>query len=537
MPLRNPWGFGAADFIELLLALLLVGLYVARPFLEPHFKRLAQRTVPCMLLLFALPVVLRLALLPHFPVPTPSGSDDFSHLLVASTLSHFRLANPVHPFHRFFEAIYIMQEPSYSSMYPPGQGLVLAIGHTIFRHPWAGVLLTVAAFCALCYWMLRAWTTPAWALVGGLLAVYQFGPLNQWMNTYWANAIPAVAGCLVFGALPRLRSEPHMRHGLLLGLGLALHLITRPFEFLLLCAAALLFLPRTRALIPAALMLLPAVGILLLQNKAVTGQWTTLPYMLSRYQYGIPATFVFEPNPTPHRPLTQEQDLDYRAQSAIHGDAPETVGSFFHRFFYRLRYYRFFLLPPLYLALAVFLVTLREWRYVRVVGAIAIFLLASNLYPYFYAHYVGAVACLFVLMSVVGMSRLQRWNLGALLFLLCTTLFIVWYGIRLSGQEDLFPLLAFDDWNFVNHGDPESRIDINRRLAASPGKQLVFVRYSPNHGFHEWIHNDADIDASRVVWALDLGPEEDRQLIRYYPDRRVWIVEPDAQPATLSPYR
>ncbi len=175
--LGNPLGFGVADYVELLLAMLLVGLYFARPVIEPYFRRLAERTSLCMVVLAVLPVALRLALLPHFPVPTPTGSDDFSHLLRGRYhLAHFRLANPTHLFHQFFEAIYVMQEPTYSSMYPPGQGLVLAIGRLLFGTPWAGVVLTVAAFCSLCYWMLRGWTTPVWALAGGLLAVFQFGP-------------------------------------------------------------------------------------------------------------------------------------------------------------------------------------------------------------------------------------------------------------------------------------------------------------------------------------------------------------------------
>ena len=311
LPLLNPIGFGAADFIELLFATFLLILYLAYPLIAPYFRRLAGRTTLCMILLGTLPIALRLALLPHFPVPTPGGSDDFSHLLVADTLAHFRLANPPHPFHRFFEAIFVLQEPSYSSMYPPGQGLFLAIGRLLTGTPWAGVLLADGLFCSLCYWMLRAWTSPSWALTGGLLAVFEFGPLNQWMNTYWTTAIPALAGCLVFGALGRAVARPELRtrYAVLLGLGLALHLITRPFEFGLLAITVLIALPllrpSLRLAVPALLVLLPAVALLLFQNKAVTGSWTTLPYMLSRYQYGIPATFAFEPNPTPHRPLTR----------------------------------------------------------------------------------------------------------------------------------------------------------------------------------------------------------------------------------------
>ena len=67
------------------------------------------------------------------------------------------------------------------------------------------------------------------------------------------------------------------------------------------------------------------------------------------------------------------------------------------------------------------------------------------------------------------------------------------------------------------------------------GEQLVFVHYASSHKFHEWIHNDADIDSARVVWALDLGPDENHKLIAYYPRRHVWIVNPDAQPPTLMP--
>src|ERR1022692_2771640 len=67
--------------------------------------RAAARTGWCMLALAILPIALRLAMLAQSPAPTPNGSDDFSHLLVADTLRHFRLANPPHPLHQFFETI------------------------------------------------------------------------------------------------------------------------------------------------------------------------------------------------------------------------------------------------------------------------------------------------------------------------------------------------------------------------------------------------------------------------------------------------
>ena len=117
LPLHNPIGFGAADFIELLLAVILILLVlVSRPWIEPYASRLAVKTRWCMLLLAASPVALRMLLLPHHPVPSPDIYDEFGHLLVADTLRHFRLANPPHPMHQFFETFFVLQQPTHSSI-------------------------------------------------------------------------------------------------------------------------------------------------------------------------------------------------------------------------------------------------------------------------------------------------------------------------------------------------------------------------------------------------------------------------------------
>ncbi len=194
-----------------------------------------------------LPVALRLALLPHHPAPAPDLYDEFGHLLVADTLRHLRLANPAHPMHQFFETFFVLQEPTYSSIYPLGQGLALALGWTLFGLPWAGVLLSTAAFCALCYWMLRGWTTPGWALAGRRAGGDGIRPAEPVDEQLLGRRLPAAAGCLVFGALPRLRASRRTRDALLLGLGLAIHLLTRPYESIFLAAGVVFyFLPAVR---------------------------------------------------------------------------------------------------------------------------------------------------------------------------------------------------------------------------------------------------------------------------------------------------
>lgn len=546
----------AADAIGFLFSLaMLAGVLLWQP-LERMARGLAARPVWCGVLLAALPVLLRLALLPQHPEPTPAGADDFSYLLLSDTFAHFRLANPPHPMHRFFEANFVLQEPHYSSVFPPGQGLFLAAGQILTGHAWAGVLLSEAGLCGLCYWMLLGWTSPLWALAGGLLAVCEFGPLNQWMNAYWGGAVPGIAGCLMFGALPRLRGRG-ISPAALLGAGLGLSWLTRPFETALAGLSAALYFgmllrgmeARKLVRIAAAALVAaaPFAGFSLLHNRAVTGRWTTLPYMLSRQQYGVPAAFTFQANPLPQRPLTPEQQLDYRAQSSVHGVGADTPARFASRIAERIGLYRFFFYPPLYVALIAFLASLREMRFRWVLASVLVFGVGTNFYPYFYPYYIAALACVFVLMSVIGLREVGRLRLGGrmvgqealrLLLLLYAAWFLFLYGVHLAGNERMMTAVAgYDTAHFINWGDAEGRAGVNRQLAQIPGEQLVFVRYGPRHGFHEWIYNAAGIDRAKVVRALDLGDRENRELARYYPQRTAWLLEPDVWPPRLTPYR
>jgi hypothetical protein len=554
LPNPNPIGFGPADALELMLAALLVLVALwGRTWIAPNFRRFAERTGWCMLLLAVLPVALRLLLLSHHPVPAPDVYDEFSHLLEADTLRHFRLANPPHALPQFFETFFVLQEPTYSSIYPMGQGLAMAIGWGIFGLPWVGVLLGVAAFCSLAYWMLRAWTTPAWALAGGLLAVIEFGPLSQWTNSYWGGALAAAAGCLVFGSLPRLRASARTRDAVLLGAGLGLHLLIRQFESIFLFVVVVLyFLPAMRRPIAklvgiAALVVLPAVFLTLVQNKLVTGSWTTLPEMLSQYQYGVPASLTIQAPQVPHRQLTQQQAMDYKMQLSFH-QGQETSGSYFQRLEYRVRFYRFFFLPPLYLAAVAFFWSLREYRFVWAVVTLAIFALGTNFFPAFQIHYVAAVTCLFVLIAVIGLQQMSRLRIrghaagqeaAVLIAVLCGAHFLFWYGMHAAeGNEFSLAAMRYETWDAINHANPARRIMVAQELARIPGQLLVFVRYLPQHMFQdEWVYNAADIDASRIVWARDLGQVENEKLLRYYPGRVTLLLEPDFRQPRLSEYK
>ena len=522
---------------ELALTLTLAMLAVVwRPYLMPLGALLAEKPRACAILLAALPLVLRFALLGVHPVPVPTNYDEFSHLLVADTLLNGRLANAPHTFARFFETFFVLQEPTYSSIYPIGLGLSMAIGKLFFGLAWAGVLLTTAGFATACYWMLRGWTTPRWALAGGLLAALAYGPLSPWMNTYWGGSWTATAGCLVFGALPRLRAGANTRAGVLLGLGLGMHLLSRPFETVFLCLAAAIYLaPRhLRRLALPALVALPAPGLTLLQNHAVTGHWLTSPYVLSQEQYGVPAPLTFQPPLTPHRVLTPGQEMDFRMQAAFRPPGGETIAVWFARLGSRIRSWRFYFYPALYLAPALFVWNIRRPGYGYIAGVCVLFALGTNFFPAFRYHYIAGIACLFTLMTVEGLRHapapLARWLL-ALGFLH----FGFWYAAHAAEpRPGAQQLVARDLWNGINHADSPRR-DAAAQLAAIPGDLLVFVRYYPGHIFQEeWVWNDADIDRGRIIMARDLGDAEDLQLIRRYQGRTVLLLEPDALPPRLS---
>jgi hypothetical protein len=92
-------------------------------------------------------------------------------------------------------------------------------------------------------------------------------------------------------------------------------------------------------------------------------------------------------------------------------------------------------------------------------------------------------------------------------------------------------------WSALGTDQGELRANLLRRLEAIPGTHVVFVQYHRlSYRNTEWVYNGADIDGSRIVWARDMGPEKNQEVLGYYPDRKAWLVTPDDAPDALLPY-
>jgi hypothetical protein len=162
-------------------------------------------------------------------------------------------------------------------------------------------------------------------------------------------------------------------------------------------------------------------------------------------------------------------------------------------------------------------------------------------------HYLAPFTAAFYAIGLQAMRHLRLWSpegrpVGMTLVRLTVTVCFVLGGLRafaapLHLRLAQWPASEWSGmWDGPGHFGTE-RAHIESELEKLPGKQLVIVRYSPSHyPIDEWVYNAADIDASKVIWAREMGAAKDIELIRYYKNRTVWLVQPDKQPAEISPY-
>jgi hypothetical protein len=544
------------------------------------FDRLAQRPALAVALVGGLAVALAVGLSLVTFLPVPVVHDEFSYLLAADTFAHGRLTNPTHPLWVHFESFHIFHQPTYMSKYPPAQGLMLALGQRLGGHPIVGVWLSVGLACAALTWMLQAWLPPRWALLGGLLAATHQGVVAQWSHNniggaYWGGQMAMLGGALVFGALRRLVRRPMVPLALTLALGLVVLANSRPFEGLVVSLPAALVLGcwllgkngppfrvgLTRVVLPIALGLAVAAGGMGYYNVVITGHPLLMPYTVHEQNYARASSFLLlgeRPEPAYRHKVIREywrgfEAGRYRVQTEnlalwldqLWDRKIRVLGGFY--FGYTL------LLPLLVLPWA-----LRDRWVCFAVLTCGLLCLVFLDHVFIFPHYAAPMACLLFFLIVASLRRLYQvrprgWRVGPLLVGLVLAAYLVAdarsYGIAIRRLNDLAGLEQA-----LAEGRPPYPIDVTQvrrkyfipalrrarlleQFRQTEGQHLVIVRYRPEHWYHfEWVYNEADIDGAKVVWAREMDPAQNRALLAYFKDRRVWLLDADVLSPQLVPY-
>jgi len=182
----------------------------------------------------------------------------------------------------------------------------------------------------------------------------------------------------------------------------------------------------------------------------------------------------------------------------------------------------------------------RDTRFLLI--AVACFLLGLALEVFFFPHYAAPLApVLWVLaMRALGHVRTIVWRgrpAGNFIARSVPALCLLLLALRCAAAP--LDLAIGPDWppTWCNSLPvPSNRPKVLAALQQRPGKHLVLVKYGKSSPSRlQWVYNEANVDASRVVWAWDMGSARNRELLDYFNDRQVWSLDPDREGAELAP--
>ncbi len=497
---------------------------------ESTWFRLGERRGRAMVLIGAAALACGLAQVALVGFPVPRIHDEFSYLLAADTFASGRVANPPHPMWVYFETVHVNQQPTYGSIYPPAQGLLLALGKKL-GHPCIGVLLSGVFMCIAVYWMLEPWFPPRWALVGGFWAVALIA-FTYWLGSYWGGAPAAIGGALTVGAYGRLRRSLRSRSAVALATGIGILINSRPFEGLVLAATVVAALTwRWRSEPAACLLTLALPGMLVLSVVGAlmlyyfwrtTGSPVRMPYRVYLQDYSGQRMFVWQ---------KQGPELAYRHESLrevyrrlqrsemsylekLRANAKRALWMYFRRLWW---------LPLLFLP---WVVRLPKYGPLLLFGGTVGMTLV--LLQWFHSHYAAPIMGVLIAFTVLGLRLLRLWRrpTGRLIVL-------VLMGLALVDMAET-AARAFVEGQERHWAD--ERLRIERDLSSAGGRHLVIVLYLPgHHPFEEWVYNGADIDRASVVWAREMKDMD--PLLYYFSGHTVWSLTVGAREHQLQPYR
>jgi hypothetical protein len=288
---------------------------------------------------------------------------------------------------------------------------------------------------------------------------------------------------------------------------------------------------------------LPAAIVLLLAGIAtgyyyyrVTGSPFRMTYTVNRDTYSIAPYFLFQsprPEPQYHHAIMREfYERDFRGYEehrtflGFLGYSAERFGA----------WWRFYLGPALTLPLLAFAWLIRDRKMLLPLVTIGVLAVGMASEAWTLPHYFAPAAGLLYVVLVQGMRylRLWRWRGNAVGAALVRAIPVVCVAMILLRVTAVLAHVQIEPaWPRGNL----KRAQIVGELNQIPGEHLVLVRYAPNHSVDdEYVYNGADIDAQQIVWARNMDEPQNQELLRYFHDRKAWLLEVDQSPPKLQPY-
>ncbi len=276
-------------------------------------------------------------------------------------------------------------------------------------------------------------------------------------------------------------------------------------------------------------MIIAGFACLLVYNRAVTGDAFRTPYAVNQATYGWPMTLPWFHPPAPHfRHVELERYYDYER------DVHDHPGAFRARTAEEI--WRFYFGPALSVPLIMLPLLWRKGRMRLLFVAAGLTVAATLIEVGSSPHYAAAATGCFLAIIVAGFRRLCARPWGVRYAMAAPVILLLIMSVRAGLEQVHLPFtqrVNSGSWCCVPPGNP-AKSQILATLDRIGGRHLVLVRpkTDPDDVF-QWIYNDADIDASKVVWARDMGPQENAELLHYFRDRTIWLLDVNVKPARM----
>jgi hypothetical protein len=468
-------------------------------------------------------------------------NDEHAYMIQARMLARGRLWMPPYPpeISPFFDALGLIVDRVYAAMYFPGTALAMAPLVWLGLAFWLMPLAAASVAAGFLYRVFAEMFDP----VRGLLAVVMLAaiePLRESSLLLLSECPFLAAEMVLLWAWLRFRGRPTTRYALVIGLAAGYAAITRPLDAVcVVLPIALAMVGQWRQLVRFGVIVvlgaIPFLALLAVQSRGVTGHWFELAEVYYNRE-NFPASPLGFSRISEIPSELSAPKRQWLSDWVIPSFERHTAGNAL-RTWYRGRLeqtLRWALPNPvLLILLPAALLSVGETRRRVMGGILVLFLVGYAVYLFFLEHYVVSILPAIICLIFMGWESLRRaWprlNSFLLISLLMISLVALWPMTPLPPVDASFA--------------PDQRA-ANAALAHLPKTPVVVLfRFDPRvESFHDDpVYNDgvAWPDDSPIVRANDLGPQRNRDILRYYagrePERFLYGYDPDARAAGKYP--